>query len=112
MLFVMDQPPHGSNTCQELLDMVLSAAAFDMSVSLLLQGDSVILADGEGPPQPEHRKLREQLETLPLFGVRSIGLNTAHCEARGITPGLGDAQPLSDQQIRELYRNHDRVVQL
>lgn len=112
LLFVMDQPPHGSNACRELLDMILSAAAFDLSVSLLLQGDSVVLADGEGPTQPELRTLREQLESLPLFGVRAIRLNSDHCKARGITPGLNEAQPLEGQQIRELYRNHDRVVQL
>lgn len=112
LLFVMDQPPYGSNACRELLDMILSAAAFELSVSLLLQGDAVILASGEGPAQPEHRKLREQLESLPLFGVQAIHLNSAHCEARGVKPALDEAQCLAEQQIHKLFRSHDRVVQL
>lgn len=112
LLFVMDQSPSGSNACRELLDMLLSAAAFDIPVSLLIQGESVVLAAGEGPQAPEHGKLREQLESLPVFGVSGIHLNGAHCETRGLTCGLPAACTLSAEQVRALYRNHDRVVQL
>ncbi|MCK7492950.1 MAG: sulfurtransferase complex subunit TusD [Comamonadaceae bacterium] len=41
ILFVLRHPPHGSMNAQESLDMILAAAAFDQSVSLLFLDDGV-----------------------------------------------------------------------
>ena len=52
-LFVLQKPAHSGAYAQEMLDIILTTAAFDQAVSILLLDDGVFqLKKGEHPERP------------------------------------------------------------
>lgn len=90
-LFVLKKPAHSGSHLQEALDIVLTAAAFDQPVSLLLLDDAVF-----------HLKKAQQPELLGLKAVSGI---FAALEIYDVTDMYVEQESLLERglQVDDLY---------
>jgi tRNA 2-thiouridine synthesizing protein C len=85
-LFVFARPPHASLQVQEMLDMTLTAAAFDQPVSLLLIDDGVYaLKSGQQPTELDSKDIVPVFESLALFDVEPIYVEFESLQERGLS---------------------------
>ena len=112
-LFVFTRPPHAGLYVQEMLDMTLTAAAFDQPVSILLIDDGVYsLHPNQLPARQDCKDVRPVFESLSLFDVEHIYVEAESLQERGIAidnlcmPGL----PLSRSEIGALMRRQNVIV--
>ena len=103
LLFVADRPFGCGIQARELLEMMLSAAAFNVSTALLLRGAGISwLHAGE---------CLERLRELPLYGADTLYVSGDELSAWG-DPGLPEfLTALRGEEVRQLYRQYGRVIQ-
>jgi tRNA 2-thiouridine synthesizing protein C len=86
-LFVFARPPHASLHVQELLDMALTAAAFDQTVNLLLIDHGVYsLKSWQQPSRLDCKDTRPIFESLDLYDIEHIYVETESLRERGLGP--------------------------
>jgi sulfur relay (sulfurtransferase) DsrF/TusC family protein len=103
LLFVADRPFGSGVATRELLEMMLSAAAFNLETALLLRGAGLSWLHA-----PE---CLERLEELPLYGADTLYVSRDELSVWG-NPALPDIfTSVSGDEIRKLYRQHGRVIQ-
>ncbi|MGH8549480.1 MAG: sulfurtransferase complex subunit TusC [Methylococcales bacterium] len=84
-LFVFARSPHASLQVQEMLDMTLTAAAFDQPVSLLLIDDGVYsLKSGQQPRGLDCKDIVPVFESLALYDVEHIYVEAESLLERGL----------------------------
>lgn len=90
-LFIIRHAPHNGIATQELLDVILTTAAFDQRVSLLFIGDGVLQLKSAQTPKPSGLKDTFSIfQALEVYDVQSLyleaeavaeyGLNFDHLE--------------------------------
>ncbi|MGR9106985.1 MAG: sulfurtransferase complex subunit TusC [Gammaproteobacteria bacterium] len=112
-LFVFSRPPHASLHVQEMLDMTLTAAAFDQSVSLLLIDDGVYaLKSGQAADQIDCKEIVPLFESLGLYGVDAIYVEAESLAERGLAPEdlRLPVRLLGRTQIAQLMAQQDVLV--
>lgn len=86
-LFVLRKPAHSGAYVQEMLDIILTAAAFDQQVALLLLDDGVFqLKNGQ---QPENQGMKDTaaiFKALEIYDVNAVYTETESLQERGLTP--------------------------
>lgn len=103
LLFVADRPFGCGLQARELLEMMLSAAAFNLDTALLIRGPGLSWLHA-----PE---CLERLRELPLYGADTLYASEDDLSAWG-NPGLPEfVTPLPGNGIRRLYRQYERVIQ-
>jgi tRNA 2-thiouridine synthesizing protein C len=86
-LFVLRKPPHSGARVQEMLDIVLTTAAFDQPVSLLLLDDAVFqLKKGQQPESSGMKDTAAIFKTLEIVEVKDIYVETESLQERGLSP--------------------------
>ena len=87
-LFVMRKAPHGSCYVQELLDVILTIAAFDQKISLLFLDDGVFqLKKGQNPKALEMKDTAAIFKALEIYDVRELYAEIESLQERGLKPG-------------------------
>jgi tRNA 2-thiouridine synthesizing protein C len=100
-LFVLNQPPHDGLSVQETLDIILTVAAFDQSVSLLLLDDSVFqIKQNQSPEQISLKDTSAVFKALEIYDVHNIYVEVESLQERGLKPG-GLCLP-----VKEVYRKN------
>lgn len=98
-LFVLRKPPFSGVSLQETLDSILTIAAFDQSVSLLLLDDGVFqLKKGQ---QPERFGMKDTVAVfgaLEIYDIHDIRAEVESLQEHGLKPG--DLY----LPVREIYR--------
>jgi tRNA 2-thiouridine synthesizing protein C len=85
-LFVFKQSAHTGNSCQELLDMVLMAAAFDQDVTLLFLDAGVFqLKRGQQPGTLLQKDTLAMFKALPLYEVAGFYVEQESLYEQGLT---------------------------
>lgn len=103
LLFVADRPFSNGVAANELLEMMLSASAFNLETTLLLRNAAISWLHA---PQ-----CLERLGELPLYGADRLYVSRDDLAVWG-NPALPEFfRPLPWDEIRLLYRQHDRVIQ-
>lgn len=98
-LFVLRTRPFSGVYVQETLDSVLTIAAFDQSVSLLLLDDAVFqLKQGQQPERFGIKDTAAVFGALEIYDIHDIRAEVESLQERGLKPG-----DLS-LPVRELYR--------
>lgn len=98
-LLVLNQPPHDGLSVQETLDVILTAAAFDQAVSLLLLDDAVFQIKQHQNPEPVGLKDTSTIfKALEIYDVHNIYLEVESLQERGLN--AGDLM----MPIKEIYR--------
>jgi len=110
-LFVLRKPAHSGAYVQEMLDIMLTTAAFDQAVSLLLLDDGVFQLKKQ--QQPEVSGLKDTgaiYKALEIYDVTSIYVEQESLQERGLT--VEDlclpVQAVPRQAIAELMCRFDR----
>lgn len=87
ILFVLRKPPHSGVYTQEILDVVMTAAAFDQEVSLLLLDSAVFHIKKQ--QRPESLGLKDTaaiFKALPLYNIGILYVETESLSELGLTP--------------------------
>ncbi|MEY3759306.1 MAG: sulfurtransferase complex subunit TusC [Pseudomonadota bacterium] len=86
-LFVLRKAAHSGVYVQEMLDIILTTAAFDQSVSILLLDDGVFqLKKGQ---QPENTGMKDTVaifNALEIYEVKDIVTEVESLQERGLNP--------------------------
>jgi tRNA 2-thiouridine synthesizing protein C len=84
-LFILRKPAHSGAYVQEMLDVILTTAAFDQKVSILLLDDGVFqLKNGQ---QPENFGMKDTLaifNALEVYDVNDIYTEAESLQERGL----------------------------
>lgn len=111
-LFVLQHPPHSGCRGQEMLDVILTTAAFEQQVALLLVDDAVFQLKTQ-----QHAEKYGDKETLALFNalalydVQPIYVELESLQERGLTVAdLNLAVELvARQHIAQLFAQADVI---
>ena len=113
LLFVLRLPPQAGWRVREALDMILTAAAFDHSIHLLLLDDAVyLLKTGQHPEQAGLTPVAPLLEALELYDVENIWAERESLEERGlaVTDLLLPVREIERCELAGLLRVQDFTV--
>ena len=84
----MRKPAHNGVWIQETLDIILTMAAFDQSVSLLLLDDGVFqLKKGQQPESFGMKDTASIFKALEIYEVKAIYTEVESLQERGLKPG-------------------------
>jgi len=112
-LFVMQRAPHGSCNAQEALDLLLTTAAFEQAVSVLLLDDGVFLIKkGQQPDRIDSKDIAAVFLALELYDVPRVMVEWESLQERGLDPKdlLLPVETIPRCRIGALMARHDRVV--
>ena len=110
-LIVIDQPPYGSWTGREALDITFSLAAFDQPAAMLFLGAGVHwLCKGQAADAVGQKSVEKNLSAATLFGVEQILVDARACAQYGleIDDLLSGTTP--SESISETLSQFSRVV--
>lgn len=109
-LFVLRKPPHSGAHVQETLDIILTAAAFDQHVSILLLDDAVFqLKNGQNPEIVGMKDTAAIFDALGIYDVNDIYTELESLKERGLQPGdlSLPVQALARKDIAGLMQGFD-----
>jgi tRNA 2-thiouridine synthesizing protein C len=87
-LFVLRKPAHSGAYVQEMLDTILTTAAFDQKVSILLLDDGVFqLKIGQHPEKIGMKDTAAIFNALEIYDVNNIYTEVESMQERGLKPG-------------------------
>jgi tRNA 2-thiouridine synthesizing protein C len=108
-LFVLRKPPHSGAFVQEMLDIILTTAAFDQPASVLLLDDGVFqLKNGQQPAGFAMKDTASIYHALEIYDVKHIYAELESLEERGLKPAdlCLPVQPVYRKDIANLMRRH------
>ncbi len=84
-LFVLRTSPHEGSAVRESLDMLMSAAAFDQRVRVLLLDDGVfLLKSGQRPEALGLKPIAPLFEALEIYDVEGLWMEEESLLERGL----------------------------
>lgn len=111
-LFVLNRPPHSGAQAQEMLDVILTAAAFDQSVSLLLLDDAVFqIKKGQNPDPVGMKDIAAIFTALEIYEVKQIYVEVESLQERGLKPAdlCLAVREVFRKDVAALMKQHDLV---
>ena len=86
-LFVLRKPAHCGAYVQEMLDIILTTAAFDQKVGILLLDDGVFqLKNGQHPEITGMKDTAAIFNALEIYDVNDIYTEVESLQERGLKP--------------------------
>ena len=87
-LFVLRKPAHSGAYVQEMLDSILTTAAFDQKVSILFLDDGVFqLKSGQHPEKAGMKDTAAIFNSLEIYDVEDLYAEVESLQERGLKPG-------------------------
>lgn len=111
-LFVLRKPAHSGALVQEMLDIILTTAAFDQQVSLLLLDDAVFqIKSGQHPDIHGMKDIAAIFKALEIYDINKIYAEAESLQERGLKPGdlCLPILELYRKDIAGLMKQHDVV---
>ncbi len=113
-LLISRHSPYGSSYAGEALDIALSAAAFDIQVSVLFMDDGVyqLTRDQQVAPGAAIKHLAAPLGALPLYDIQDLWVERESLDCRQIRAETL-AQPaklIASAKIADFTNRFDRVL--
>ena len=111
-LFVLRNPPHSGALVQEMLDIILTAAAFDQEVGILLLDNAVFqIKSGQHPEKLGMKDTAAVYKALEIYDVKHIYVEAESLQERGLKPGdlCLPVQSFYRKDIAALMKRHDIV---
>lgn len=109
-LFILRKPAHSGAFAQEMLDIILTTAAFDQHTSVLLLDDAVFHVKKEqGPKSPGMKDIAAIYRALEIYDVRHVYAEAESLKERGLKPGdlCLSVEAVYRKDIPLLLRRHD-----
>lgn len=110
-LFVLSKPPHSGVYCQEMLDSILTTAAFDQAVALLLLDDAVFQLKKHQLPE-SGKDTAAVYTALELYGVTDVYVEQESLKERGLCTDdlLLPVRLCLRQDVAKLMREFDAII--
>jgi len=111
-LFVLRKPAHSGALLQEMLDIILTTAAFDQPVSILLLDDGVFqLKKNQYPENLGMKDTAAIFKALELYDVNDLYIETESLQERGLKQSdlCLPARTLCRKDIAGLMKQFDVV---
>jgi tRNA 2-thiouridine synthesizing protein C len=87
ILFILRKPPHSGAYAQEMLDLIMTVAAFDQEVSILLLDNAVFTIKKQQDPASVGLKDTAAIfKALPIYNVRTLYVEKESLKEHGLTP--------------------------
>ena len=113
LLIISQSTPYGRSSAAEALDTAMAAAALDVPVTLLFDGDGVLqMLPGQAGNELGVRNLSQVLEALPAFEVERCFVAAEALAQRSLSPDTL-ALPgtlLDGEDVATLLRASDVVL--
>ncbi len=113
ILVICRKGPYGSSAAREALDIALSGAVFELSVSLLLLDDGVLqLLPGQNSGLIGEKNLNAMLGALPLYDIEQVYTSLHSLALHGLEAQRLEPAPraLDNQELQTLIKCHDVVL--
>lgn len=112
-LFVVRHLPHSGVATQEILDVILTTAAFDQAVSLLFLDDGVLQLKNR--QQTAATGIKDTLaifKVLELYDVQDLYLEAEALQERGLTTDdlALPVNLLLRSEINTLFKQFDMII--
>ena len=112
-LFVLRKPAHSGAYVQEILDIILTTAAFDQEVTLLMLDDGVFhLKKNQQPDRLGMKDTAAIFEALALYDVNELYVEDESLAERGLhLSDLGlPVKHISRSAVAEFMKQFDVLV--
>ena len=113
LLLVLRHSPYSSQIAREALDAALTAAAFEVPISLLFINDGVYqLLCEQQPEQLQIKNLSKTLPALALYDIDRIYAARSCLEMRGLSaaPLVIAAEIIDDRAVALLFHQHQHIL--
>lgn len=113
ILLVIRHSPYANQIAREAFDAALTAAAFEVPLSLLLIDDGCYaLLPGQQPDQLQAKSLGKTLPALAMYDIDKVYTAASGLARRGIDPTQLqiDAELLSDTDVSALFHQHQHIL--
>jgi tRNA 2-thiouridine synthesizing protein C len=113
ILLVLRHSPYSSQIAREALDAALTAAAFEVPVSLLFLNDGVYqLISEQQPEQLRAKNLSKALPALALYDIDQIYTSKSCLDIRGLNAAALciTAEPLDDAAVARLFHQYQHIL--
>lgn len=113
ILFVLRKPPHSGAYTQEMLDIIMTAAAFDQEVSVLLLDNAVF--NLKMPQKPEYFGFKNTsaiFKALLLYDIHTIVVETESLQEQGLTVADLDqlVKEIPRHKVGEFFKQFDLIL--
>jgi len=111
-LFVLSKPAHSGAAVQEMLDIILTAAAFDQPVGILMLDDAVFqIKTGQHPEKLGMKDTAAVFKALEIYDVKQIYVEVESLQERGLKPSdlCLPVREFYRKDIGALMKRHDIV---
>jgi tRNA 2-thiouridine synthesizing protein C len=112
ILFALRKPPHSGAYTQEMLDIIMTTAAFDQEVSVLLMDNAVFQIKKQQAPENSGLKDTAAIfKALPIYNIQTIYVEKESLQQRGLTEGHLEEAVLGipRNKIGEFFKEFDLV---
>ncbi len=113
VLVICRKAPYGSSAARDALDIALSGAVFELSVSLLLLDDALLqLLPGQDSALIGEKNLNAMMGALPLYDIDQVYTSERSLALHGLEAPRLDPAPvaLDDHALQALINRHDVVL--
>lgn len=113
VLVICRKSPYGSAAAREALDIALSGAVFELSVSLLLLDDAVLqLLPCQNSAAIGEKNLNAMLGALPLYDIEHVYTSLQSLALHGLEAENLEPSPvaLDALELQQLIKRHDLVL--
>ena len=111
-LFILRFAPHNGCHAQEMLDIILTTAAFDQPVSLLLLDDAVFqLKKNQQATKQGYKETMAIFKALEIYDVNEIYAETESLQEHGLSSSdlLLPVTEFPRKEIAALMKSYDLV---
>ena len=84
-LFILTKPAHSGAYTQEILDIILTTAAFDQPVTILWLDDAIFQLKQHQQPEKHSKDIAAILQSLELYDITELYIETESLIERGLT---------------------------
>jgi tRNA 2-thiouridine synthesizing protein C len=113
ILFVLRKPAHSGAYAQEMLDIIMTTAAFDQEVSVLLLDNAVFQIKKQQKPESSGLKDTAAIfKALPIYKIQPLYAEKESLEERGLAPDNLDDSVLEipRKRVGEFFKQFDLVL--
>ncbi len=113
ILFALRKPPHSGAYTQEMLDIIMTTAAFDQEVNVLLLDNAVFqIKKGQNPASLGLKDTAAMFKALPIYNVQTLYVEKESLQERGLGKDDLDepALEIPRSEVGEFFRQFDLIL--
>jgi tRNA 2-thiouridine synthesizing protein C len=113
LLILARATPYGSQQASAALDITLTAAAFELDVSVVFLDDGVLqLLTGQDTEDSGQKNVGKMIPALALYDVGKVYIHSPSAEHYGIHDShrLGDIALIDDNSLQDMTAAADQVL--